>query len=156
MSDIKISALPTATNITGNELTPLVHNGVTSQATIASIFASQSPSNLSALGSSGYQQLPSGLIMQWGINTSVTGYLDTFTFPIAFKQQCFFVIADERNSGGWSGTGASASSVANPTIYGASGVGSSLTQFQISAVRITNGVGAYQGGLAFSWFSIGV
>jgi hypothetical protein len=54
-----------------------------------------------SLGSSGYQKLPSGLIIQWG-NTSVSsGSNNTTTsvsFPLAFPTACFSVTATQTTS----------------------------------------------------------
>lgn len=52
------------------------------------------------LGSSGYQKLPGGLILQWGnIVTSSSNDL-TFTFPIAFPNGCRAVTATYANNSG--------------------------------------------------------
>jgi hypothetical protein len=47
-------------------------------------------SGSASLGSSGWQEFPSGLIMQWGTDTA-TGYLHTVTFPRAFPNAAFSV-----------------------------------------------------------------
>ncbi len=50
----------------------------------------------SNLSSSGYQKLPSGLIMQWGNNNGVgISDLDTITFPITFPNACLNVVTGE-------------------------------------------------------------
>lgn len=47
------------------------------------------------VGGSGYQRLPSGLIMQWG---SVIAGVDTgVTFPLAFPSSCFFTAVSPGN-----------------------------------------------------------
>ena len=48
---------------------------------------------LSSKAVNGYQKLPSGLIIQWGIvNSIVPGGATGTTFPIAFPNACTFVI----------------------------------------------------------------
>jgi len=43
----------------------------------------------------GYQKLPTGLIIQWGrgLTTSDSNGIASFTFPIAFPNACFQVVA---------------------------------------------------------------
>ena len=46
-----------------------------------------------SLASSGYQKLPSGLIIQWGISANVSDdQRITTTFPITFPNNCFVVV----------------------------------------------------------------
>jgi len=47
----------------------------------------------SSIAVSGYQKLPSGLIIQWGTGTGVVGAGATYNFPIAFPTNCRAVIA---------------------------------------------------------------
>lgn len=75
----------------------------------------------SSLGASGYQKLPSGLYIQWGVTGSIaSAAAATVTFPIAFPTACFQVIPAIQNdsaavttatgqwgSGGYSTTGCS-------------------------------------------------
>ncbi|MDH1526711.1 phage tail protein [Pseudomonas mosselii] len=53
----------------------------------SSLFGSQ-------LSSSGYQKLPSGLILQWGMHTvsSVNGNIQVFPYPIRFPNNCLQII----------------------------------------------------------------
>ncbi|KAA5843929.1 phage tail protein [Pseudomonas chlororaphis] len=53
----------------------------------SSLFGSQ-------LTSGGYQKLPSGLIMQWGINSvsAVNGNVQAFPFPIRFPNNCLQIV----------------------------------------------------------------
>ncbi len=45
------------------------------------------------LANNGYQKLPSGLIIQWGVAQSTTqGELGTNTFPVSFPNSCLSVI----------------------------------------------------------------
>ncbi|WP_312974020.1 gp53-like domain-containing protein [Atlantibacter sp.] len=46
----------------------------------------------SSLSASGWQKLPSGLIIQWGQVLSNSGGFAPWTFPIAFPSQCFQVL----------------------------------------------------------------
>ncbi|MCF6207670.1 MAG: hypothetical protein L3J47_12415, partial [Sulfurovum sp.] len=45
----------------------------------------------SLLGDFGYQKLPSGLILQWGIASSPNDIVNTVVFPIAFPTKCTYV-----------------------------------------------------------------
>ena len=47
---------------------------------------------LNSLATNGYQQLPGGMIMQWGQTNVLTNDNTTITFPIPFPNQCFIVI----------------------------------------------------------------
>lgn len=49
-----------------------------------SAFLGNTGSFLNVKGTSGYQKLPSGIIMQWGTGTTTTGGPATFTYPIPF------------------------------------------------------------------------
>lgn len=49
-----------------------------------------------AIASNGYQKLPSGLIIQWGLNAAgTTSAGAAVTFPLAFPNACFQVIASD-------------------------------------------------------------
>jgi hypothetical protein len=67
------------------------------------------PSFSSSKVTSGYQKLPSGLIIQWGITAaSITGGSMSATFPIAFPNTCLFAAgASTANSAptAWMATG---------------------------------------------------
>jgi hypothetical protein len=62
-----------------------------------------------SIGASGYQKLPSGLIIQWGAASTTSGNAN-MTFPIAFPNACRSVVAIESGAAGWSAS--------NTTIYG--------------------------------------
>lgn len=49
-----------------------------------------------SLAASGYQKLPGGMIMQWGVYTATA----TISFPIAFPSACFAVFTGQTNGGG--------------------------------------------------------
>jgi hypothetical protein len=64
----------------------------------AKLALSTIPDPGSSLASSGYQKLPSGLILQWGQTADVSvasggSANQTFTFPIPFPTNCFQVVA---------------------------------------------------------------
>jgi hypothetical protein len=85
----------------------------------------------------GYQKLPGGLIMQWGVHTTTqTGNsnatLDT-NFPTAFPTACFSFVAVPYNSG--------------VSVDGDTGVNFSSTQFGI--------IRRNSSGLTHSWIAIG-
>jgi len=58
-----------------------------------------------SFGASGYQKLPSGLIMQWGKTASSTAEgARAVTFPIAFPNACYLMVATADNTtGGFNG-----------------------------------------------------
>ena len=102
-----------------------------------------------SLAQSGYQRLPSGLILQWGIGDTVTGQGDRVNFPVAFPTAAFAAIANEANAAGWNTTGSS-----NPTIFGVSNLQQPF--FQISCLRMgTGGTAYYVGGDAYAYFALG-
>ena len=92
-----------------------------------------------ALTASGYQKLPSGIIIQWGGNTLFTNQtLNTVTFPIAFPTACFQMMASL-------GTSINLTSIT-------SGVGAaaiSLTQGQVAIAATSAGT------LGAAWLAIG-
>ena len=55
---------------------------------------------------SGYQRLPNGLIIQWGVQGSYAGVINlnytVITFPIAFPNACFTVVSTPMSSYGGS------------------------------------------------------
>jgi hypothetical protein len=55
-----------------------------------------------SIGATGYQTLPSGLIMQWGTVSVTGGSTATFTFPLAFPNACFAPQVTLINAGGYS------------------------------------------------------
>jgi hypothetical protein len=70
----------------GNVLTS---NGSTWQSTAPQVSNSSFTGSNQSLNQSGYQKLPGGLIIQWGRNAPN----GTVTFPIAFPNACFTVVA---------------------------------------------------------------
>lgn len=85
-----------------------------------------------SLVASGYQKLPSGLIIQWGAvaNTEVAGSPNTLTFPIAFPTQTYSVVITP-NVAGAAGYSSTDSVLAlNGTTYKSS-FGASLNNFFI-------------------------
>lgn len=59
-------------------------------ATIAQAF---NASGLQSLSSSGYQVLPGGLVIQWGIANTINDQYTPVTFPIAFPSVCYVALA---------------------------------------------------------------
>lgn len=56
---------------------------------------------IASFGASGYQKLPSGLIMQWGKTASSTAEgARGVTFPIAFPNACYVMVATTDNTSG--------------------------------------------------------
>jgi len=62
-----------------------------------------------SLGTNGYQKLPSGLIIQWGVITVGHDTSATLTFPVAFTAACFSVVGN--GSIGFVGTGTNNSAI---------------------------------------------
>lgn len=71
-------------------------DGVTGDVTLANLTAF-----IKSLGTSGYQKLPGGLIIQWGWVSNGGGAAVGVTFPIAFPNACINVQATMQvNAGG--------------------------------------------------------
>lgn len=80
-------------------------------ATGGSALLPNSPLFGALLATSGYQKLPSGVILQWGVFVNNVGSYKTISFPITFPTECFFVIAQSKDNGG----NASATTIWNNT-----------------------------------------
>ncbi|ATZ96297.1 phage tail protein [Dickeya fangzhongdai] len=63
-------------------------------------------------GLNGYQVLPSGIIIQWGIGRTLAAGVINQSFPIVYPNNFFSVVITENNSVGWNYTGV--------TVYGQS------------------------------------
>lgn len=96
-----------------------------------------------SLGASGYQKLPSGLILQWGYRTtsalSTTYTADAVTFPIAFPTATLF-------RGGSFGSGADSTWLSYTL---------EVTQNPRASMTIRAASGSPLAGQPFSWFAIG-
>ncbi|WP_211305493.1 gp53-like domain-containing protein [Xenorhabdus cabanillasii] len=55
----------------------------------------------SKLDESGYQKLPSGLIIQWGVVNGGINSADLRRFPIPFKNKCFIVTGSYVKGDAW-------------------------------------------------------
>lgn len=91
-----------------------------------------------SLATSGYQKLPSGLILQWGSFGSINdGTTTIVTFPISFPSACVFATAIKSEAGGSDPDGFSinARTAANMTV-----------QYQDSGTAASN---------SNIWFAIG-
>jgi hypothetical protein len=89
--------------------------------------------------SSGYQKLPSGLIIQWGSTTTSSG-MTAGTFPIAFQNAIFQFYCTLK-------------ATISPTPFTTGGYATSLTTFGVVAGNSTNGVA--QSGVEVVWLAIG-
>jgi len=89
----------------------------------------------SSQSTNGWQKLPSGLIVQWGYQSSTNA---TFSFPISFPSACLNIMASNANSQG----SGSDNAYAYPT---------SSSQFFIA----TKGSGGNISGYACYWLAIG-
>ncbi len=107
------------------------------------------------LNRTGWQSLPSGLIVQWGTALTVTGNLDQFTFPISFPSTCYSLTVSEGAAGGWNNA---AYPVPVPTIYGVNNL--SASGFQVSCLSpVINGATSsisYAKRSGFNWVAFGV
>lgn len=103
---------------------------------------------------SGWQRLPSGMVLQWGSATMATGKLDPFSFPLAFPNTALSVVACEGAAGGWNIPG---SSIPVPTVYGVDSV--SASGFRASCVALdingSSSTAVYTKVAGFNWFAIG-
>ena len=106
------------------------------------------------LGRTGWQSLPSGLIMQWGTALTVTGYLDQINFPLTFPNTAFSVTACEGACAGWTTPSAP---VPVPTIYGVNNL--SASGFQVSCLSpVIDGASSsisYSKRTGFNWVAFG-
>lgn len=92
-----------------------------------------------SLGTPGYEIFPSGLIMQWGVVTNPTPFIDAvLNFPVPFPNSVFSVIAQIGPGG------SSNPSIGAPTAW-AGAAPANLSQFTISA-------GAQGGGTVAAWW----
>ena len=106
---------------------------------------------IGSLASHGYMGLAGGLIVQWGSQNTVTGFLDQVNFPIAFPNNIFSVVANEGNAVGWGSPAAP-----TPTVYGCNRLPVALSGFQVSAIVISRtGVPVSAGGLTFDYIALG-
>jgi hypothetical protein len=83
-SNISSGTLPSA-RISGS------YTGITGVGTLTSGSLASLAEFTSSLGSSGYQKLPGGLIIQWGTTeaaSAASGTATTITFPLAFATAC--------------------------------------------------------------------
>ena len=79
------------------------------QVTLAALAAKFTGSANQSLTSDGYQKLPGGLILQWGVVPSVGSGTVTVSFPISFSSSVFQVNATRQQAvGGDSGGGSTA------------------------------------------------
>ena len=93
----------------------------------------------SSLASSGYQKLPSGMIVQWGSVTTGGGGNATGAFPFAFPNACFSFIQSVSNA-----------SAANQVCTGAA---TSASAFSVAVVGGSNG--ASVPGVVVNYIAIG-
>lgn len=96
-----------------------------------------------ALTANGYQRLPGGLILQWGINTSSQGSGNgpTIMFPLEFPNSCLAVLITDKNVSSGSDVDATAQVRGTP----------SITSFQ-TYISSSSGGETWEG---MYWFAIG-
>lgn len=113
--------------LSGTPTTPTAANGTSTTQIASTAFAVGAVSAAAA----GFQRLPSGILLQWGITAAGSGAPQAVSFPTAFTTECYSITA---NSIAVNGT----INVSNPH--------SSNTGF-----TVTNGAS----GATTSWFAIG-
>lgn len=91
----------------------------------------------------GYQELPGGLILQWGTQTIVGGDM-TITFPMAFPTISPIVVGSANTDG---------SSATTAFIFSADQI--SKTQFAARGRFVADGGTVGQGGIIASWIAVG-
>ena len=88
-----------------------------------------------SLAADGYQKLPSGLIIQWGIMTTNASGDATVTFPIAFPNAVYQAVGTFNNSSRVSAT-VTIGSLTTSTMYVGAMLGSSGVAAAVSWVAI--------------------
>ena len=160
---------------TGSQATPAVDPGCVAVATIT-VNAGQTtvtapsiavPSSAPLLGfklpqmnfgaslqRAGWQQLPSGIILQWGSASTSTGNADNYSFPRVFPNGVFSVTVNEAQAGGWNLPNTAQPA---PTLYGVGNA--SASGFQVSCVCFVAGTGGlqpvYDKSSSFFWMAVG-
>lgn len=138
--DVRVgfNALTTSLSVKGHDAFMLVSNGATRW-----FLANGSLSEHSfaaSLAANGYQKLPSGLIVQWGNGTTVSGVL-AVTYPIAFPAVNLVTLACD-----------SASALSSVHGIGVDRGGGSLTGFTAYTTITTTAAAANS---AFLWLALG-
>lgn len=101
-------------------------------------------------GTSGWQRLAGGVILQWSFGTTVSGAQDPRYFPLTFPNACFAVVVNEAAAAGWVVPGSSAP---QPSVYGVSSV--AANGFFLSSVRLlNNGTAAFQP-ITYNYIAVG-
>lgn len=89
-----LAASPT---LTGTPLAPTASAGTSNTQIATTAFANPAFDS----SSTGYNKLPSGVIIQWGLSGSIgAGGTDVVTFPLAFATACRVLLATPLNTGG--------------------------------------------------------
>lgn len=91
------SSLSLASNAEAQALSSTVK--AISPATLAQAFKAANQS----LVPSGYQKLPGGLIVQWGVITTSASADTSITFPVAFTTAAYAVVLNQQNAAGGAG-----------------------------------------------------
>jgi hypothetical protein len=91
--NIALMPIIKAKNVQGSD--PAVHqaNADTLDGLHAADFMPSNSFNNHSLGSTGYQALPGGLLLQWGKNTVNANATAVFNFPITFPGEVFMILA---------------------------------------------------------------
>lgn len=119
-------------------------NGQLSQA-IQALISGAAPASLAA---SGWQKLPSGLLVQWATAATVTGASDVVYYPVAFPNAPFGQVVLEENAVGWQSGG-----TVQPTIFGT--VPLSNSAFKLLCARWNGSSFQFAAGDAYFFAAVG-
>lgn len=109
--------------------------------------SSQNTAGSSLKASSGYQVLPSGVIIQWGGGVTSLPLPNTITLPVPFTTTNYSVTVSEGDASGWLPGPAY-----QPSIYGTDN--RTTTTFEVYGVR-WNGTTYNDGNLTYRWIAVG-
>lgn len=108
---------------------------------------SQNTAGTSQKSSSGYQKLPSGIIIQWGSGNTPATVSDVITLPIPFTTSTYTATVTESNASGWA-----PGPNYGPSIYGTNN--KTTTTFEVYGVKWSGSVWS-AGTLAYNWTAVG-
>ncbi|MGM3172034.1 gp53-like domain-containing protein [Dickeya chrysanthemi] len=97
-------------------------------------------------GVNGYQILPSGIIIQWGVGATLGAGVINQSFPIAYPNNFFAAVITENNSVGWNYTGV--------TVYGQSNSTKEMLKGYGAFVR-NGGSVEFSSGISYQFIAIG-
>lgn len=108
---------------------------------------SQNTAGTSQKSTSGYQKLPSGIIIQWGSGQTPGTVSDVITLPIPFTTATYTVTITEAASAGWN-----PGPNYGPSIYGSNN--RTTTTFEVWGVKWSGSFWG-SGSLSYTWTAVG-